>query len=257
MDNQAKYTQSQKISDEKYLQGREIERSSKSHTIEQVPLITPPTPTHEHKPFILDVGCGTGLNAKILTERGYSVKGVDISNVAIEKFIENGFEGKQCDIVIDGLPYSDNYFDIVFASEVIEHIADTEEFMREIKRVLKPKGTIILSTPNSSFWVYRVFSIIGKTLSEVQHPGHIRFFSKCLLIERFYEAGFSEIKMKSRKMYIVLPDKIGSILKVIGFGMFLTREFRFKTKEFIWYIGKCSENASSLFSDTLIVIAVK
>jgi 2-polyprenyl-3-methyl-5-hydroxy-6-metoxy-1,4-benzoquinol methylase len=204
---------------------------------------------------VLDVGCATGLNAEKISKKVYFVNGIDISHVAIEGFIKSGFEGKQCDIVIDGIPYDDNYFDMVFASEVIEHIADTEEFMNELKRVLKPGGRIVLSTPNSSFWVYRVYALIGKTLTDVQHLGHLRFFSKKSLLSCFHNSRYKSFRIKSRKIFIVFPDNVGAILKKIGLGKFLNREFRFKTKEFISYIGKNSNNASNYWSDTLIIVA--
>lgn len=129
--------------------------------------------------------------------------------------------------------------------------------MNELYRVLKPQGKIVLSTPNSSFWVYRVYTILGKTLTEVQHPGHLRFFSKKLLHKYFLDSEFRDILIKSRKVYLALPNRIGSILNKLTMGKVFTKEFRFTTKEYVWILEKNSECANSFWSETLIVSAKK
>ena len=154
---------------------------------------------------ILDVGCGTGLNAARIAANGHQVRGIDISPTAIAKFVAQGFEGQVCDLE-GGIPFGDSEFDLVYASEVIEHLADTEAFLSDIFRVLKPGGTLLLSTPNSSFWVYRVFSVLGSTLSDVQHPGHVRFFSRTSLTRCLETAGFVEASVSARHIFLILGN---------------------------------------------------
>lgn len=104
---------------------------------------------------VLDVGCGTGYGISYLTEFTEQLCfGVDYETRIIEenkrtyhnkniKFIEsNGAK----------LPFDDNSFDVVTALEVIEHVVDYDFFLREIKRVLKKEGTLILSTPNKELF---------------------------------------------------------------------------------------------------------
>ena len=126
-----------KISDSKYAVGSEYERTSKQYMLDLVP----------RGVFlkILDVGCGTGLNTRALRERGHKVVGVDISEKAIEKFRRAGFDGECCDVV-EGLPFEEASFDLVYVSEVIEHISDTDAFLAEVYRVLRPSGKLLLST---------------------------------------------------------------------------------------------------------------
>ena len=97
---------------------------------------------------MLDVGCATGLNAEKISKKVYFVNGIDISHVAIEGFIKSGFEGKQCDIVIDGIPYDDNYFDIVIVSGALQYLFDISKCMNEVSRVLKPGGSFIVAQRN-------------------------------------------------------------------------------------------------------------
>lgn len=114
---------------------------------------------------ILDIGCGTGLNSKNFID-GNDVTGIDISEEAINKY---KLINKKCHVadIIQGLPFEKETFDLVFCSEVIEHNVDTYKFLNEINRVLKKGGKLLLSTPNSSFWVYRILSLFGKTLTEI------------------------------------------------------------------------------------------
>jgi len=238
----------QKISDEKYLQHDEFQRTSKLYTLAKVP--------RDKILRILDVGCGTGLNSEYMTKLGHRVVGIDISDVALRKYHSRGLSGIRSDISI-GLPFADASFDWVFASEVLEHLHDTVFFLSESYRVLKPRGTLLLSTPNSAFWIYRLLALIGMTVSELQHPGHIRFFSKRLLSAYVFQAGFTLINISGRHMYVLLGDSIGSI-----FSRFLSRagfqkEYRFRTSSYFWHMSRVRSRASAFWADTFILEARK
>ncbi len=237
----------EKISDAKYVDGAECERTSKIFALHAVPSAPPSL-------VILDVGCGTGLNAATIRDKGHQVRGVDVSAVAIEKFQQKGFEGKQCDIV-EEIPYPDGAFDLVFASEVIEHVVDTERFLSELHRVLRPGGKLILSTPNSAFWVYRVYGLMGKTLTEVQHPGHVRFFSKPGLIGLLRDAGFTSVRVAARHMYLAMPDPLGQFLAPLFEPFGLRREYRFKTGIYVWHFSRFAQQASGFWADTFVATA--
>lgn len=238
----------QRFSDALYSQHGEIERSSKRYMREMVPCNRPLS--------ILDVGCGTGLNASVLREMGHTVVGVDLSPVAIEKFTALGFEGHVCDIV-EGLPFDDDRFDLVYASEVIEHVNDTASFLAELTRVLSPGGRLVLSTPNSAFWPFRLVGLLGWTVSEIQHPGHVRFFSKRSLTRAMTEAGLVNVRVSARHMYVLLPDglarPLGPVFQRIGFE----REYRLKTGSHLWHLNRLARNASPFWADTFIVMARK
>jgi len=233
-----------RISNEKYRAGREVERSSKRFTRDLL--------RDEPPGLVLDIGCGTGLNAQHIRDMGHTVQGVDISPVAIERFSKLGFHGKVGDLV-EGLPYDDSEFDYVFASEVIEHVVDTKFFLVEVSRVLKANGVLILSTPNSSFWAFRVLSVLGYTLTEMQHPGHVRFFSIRLLKRFLTDAGFGEISVSARHMYFIIGGSIGAVLspvlKVFGFN----REFRFKNGTYFWHLSRRVKNGGGFLADTIVV----
>jgi 2-polyprenyl-3-methyl-5-hydroxy-6-metoxy-1,4-benzoquinol methylase len=238
----------EQISDEKYKEGMEIERTSKQYTRACVPSDIPLK--------ILDVGCGTGVNAKELAAGGHSITGIDISSVAIEKFREAGFEGHQCDIT-QGFPFPEDSFDVVYASEVIEHVVDTAAFFSETFRVLRPCGKLVLSTPNSSFWVYRLFVLAGKTVTDVQHPGHVRFFSKKGLEQFMTKAGYENIDIAGRHIFLILAGRMAEALAPLLERIGFKRELRFRTETWFWFLGGFSTRASRWWADTLIATAHK
>jgi SAM-dependent methyltransferase len=93
---------------------------------------------------ILDLGAGHGAFTKKLFDLGHNVSACDLFP---EIFKYDKIECKKVDITAD-FPYEENSFDIVIAVEVSEHILDHEVFFKEISRILKPSGELMLSTPN-------------------------------------------------------------------------------------------------------------
>jgi 2-polyprenyl-3-methyl-5-hydroxy-6-metoxy-1,4-benzoquinol methylase len=238
-----------RISDAHYAVTSEFERSSKTYTRRLVP----------DQPVlrILDVGCGTGLNASHLAAKGHVVVGIDLSSVAVEKFRQKGFEAMVCDIESEAVPVPDGSFDLVYASEVIEHLADTAAFLQKLNLLLRPGGTLVLSTPNSAFWAYRILGVLGQTATDYQHPGHVRFFSKRGLRKAIEAAGFEVLSFSARHMYCILGARLGdnlaSLLKLIGFQV----EPRFATGGHFWQLSGFSAQASPFWADTFIVSARK
>ncbi|HTW51518.1 MAG TPA: class I SAM-dependent methyltransferase [Stellaceae bacterium] len=233
--------------EEKYRDSRERSRTSKLFTLECVP------PQGHLR--VLDVGCGSGENSLAIAAKGHQVFGIDLSENAIAKYCGHGFRGRTMDIE-QGLDFSDGSFDLVFCSEVIEHLAAPAHLLNEAFRVLVPGGRMILSTPNSAFWVYRVLAALGWTLSELQHPQHLHFFSRRSLHRLLSATGFHLDDMFGRNMYLLIPTVNGSIGDLlIRFGM--QKEERFRTKSFFMHLSNRSHFWNSLWADTLIVVASK
>jgi 2-polyprenyl-3-methyl-5-hydroxy-6-metoxy-1,4-benzoquinol methylase len=94
---------------------------------------------------ILDVGCGKGEFLKQLHDDGFTnLHGLDFDpyhDVLLQSF-------KSADLSWDKMPWTDNSFDVVSGWEVIEHLENPPHFLREMRRILKPGGRLILSTPN-------------------------------------------------------------------------------------------------------------
>ena len=97
---------------------------------------------------MLDLGCGDGAVTAELAQDGVHVTGVDVSPVAIERaraaHPQIEFETAASD---EPLPFGDAAFDAVVCLNVLEHVADTQHFLSEARRVLAPAGIVGLTVP--------------------------------------------------------------------------------------------------------------
>ena len=104
--------------------------------------------------IVLDIASGEGYGSNLLAVGAKHVIGVDISSETIaeakKKYLKQNLEyrvGSASEI-----PCEENYFDVVVSFETIEHHNKHEEMMQEIKRVLKPEGILIISTPEKKYY---------------------------------------------------------------------------------------------------------
>jgi SAM-dependent methyltransferase len=103
----------------------------------------------DRRPRILDVGCGTGANLLMLSEYG-EAEGVDVSEDALAFCRERGLD-KVTLGAGEELPYEDATFDLVTAFDVVEHMDDDLAGLREMRRVLRPGGRVLLFVPAFMF----------------------------------------------------------------------------------------------------------
>ena len=98
---------------------------------------------------ILDVGCGTGANIEMLSNYGQA-EGVDVSEDALAFCRERGLEKVRLGAG-EELPYEAGEFDLVTAFDVVEHMDDDLAGIREMRRVLRPGGRVLLFVPTFMF----------------------------------------------------------------------------------------------------------
>ena len=103
----------------------------------------------DHRPRILDVGCGTGANLIMLSKYG-DAEGVDVSEDALAFCRERGLEKVKLGAG-EELPYEDGTFDLVTAFDVVEHMDDDLAGLSEMRRVLRPGGRVLLFVPTFMF----------------------------------------------------------------------------------------------------------
>jgi SAM-dependent methyltransferase len=96
-------------------------------------------------PRILDAGCGTGRNLAEFGRLG-SAEGVDHSPQAVEFCRRRGLEGVR-QAVIEDLPFECGRFDLIFATDVIEHLPDDRPALEELRRVAAPGARVIVTVP--------------------------------------------------------------------------------------------------------------
>jgi 2-polyprenyl-3-methyl-5-hydroxy-6-metoxy-1,4-benzoquinol methylase len=124
---------------------------------------------------MLDIGCGEGYYVRDAMEEGINAYGIDISTHALEKALSEVKDRITFGSITE-IPFGNEEFDVMTAFDVIEHIQpkDTSNMIEEIRRVLKPNGIIIITTPNSNFgsWVFDLTHI------NVRPPKFRNFYSK-------------------------------------------------------------------------------
>jgi ubiquinone/menaquinone biosynthesis C-methylase UbiE len=100
---------------------------------------------------LIDVACGTGYGTHLLIEEGgaRSVVGVDFSPVAIRSCMHFFVPGRSsfCVASVERLPFHDAHFDAAVSLETIEHVVEPLALLRELRRVVRPAGTVVVSTP--------------------------------------------------------------------------------------------------------------
>ncbi|MGE5307573.1 MAG: methyltransferase domain-containing protein, partial [Deltaproteobacteria bacterium] len=100
---------------------------------------------------VIDVGCGMGLLGKLTAGRTRLYVGVDISVERARQAMAAVTEDRRFFVVADArrLPFKEGVFSKAVSLEVIEHVPETDRFLKEVNRVLMPGGQFILSTPGS------------------------------------------------------------------------------------------------------------
>ncbi|MBU0757904.1 MAG: class I SAM-dependent methyltransferase [Nanoarchaeota archaeon] len=158
---------------------------------------------HSEKKNLLDIGCGKPCdsmrNGAFLRFMGYGT-GIDI----VEHDIE--FPTKRCSVT--ELDFEDNTFDVVVASQVLEHVKELNKALAEIKRVLKKDGVLVMDTPNNSvfwniFWFFWVNSS-GKMwkhthVIELNKKQWLNLLSKHFRIEKVVDLHSIILIVKMRK----------------------------------------------------------
>ncbi len=189
----------------------------------------------------LDLGCNDGVVTlnfakKIETKNIY---GVEIVDNAIAIAESNGIKVFKADLNLK-LPFEDSYFYFITANQVIEHLNNTDNFISEIHRILKPGGYAIISTENLASW-HNIFSLLlgfqPFSITNYSNKGvignpfslwkqnkyddntlswqHQKIFSYFGLKDLFIKNGFSVIAIKTSGYY-PLPGFFSDIDKIHG-----------------------------------------
>ena len=119
---------------------------------------------------VLDIGCGGGFTCEFLSHKGANVTGLDQSAACIQAAQKHA---TQSDLTIEyrqgeaeQLPFADASFDIITCVDVLEHVADPQQTIAEISRVLKPGGTFCFDTINRTWQSYLVMIQLLENLTQ-------------------------------------------------------------------------------------------
>lgn len=140
---------------------------------------------------VIDLGCGTGVMMECLSNISSNVIGIDNSLLALS-YAKNRINIKKligCDS--RNIPIKDNIFDLVIASDLLEHITDDEAVLSEANRVLKKDGRLIVTVP--------AFDFLWSVHDETAH--HLRRYNIDLLKEKVRKARFKIEKISYTNIF--------------------------------------------------------
>jgi ubiquinone/menaquinone biosynthesis C-methylase UbiE len=142
----------------------------------------------------LDIGCGTGEFAAQMARARARVTAADVAQAALRRARSRHPDLEFTLVPIEGeLPFADNAFDLVWASEVIEHIADTGRWLSEIRRVIAPGGRLLLTTP--SHGRLRV-ALAGLERFSEPLGDHLHLYTRASLLTLLREFGFEDVRVR-------------------------------------------------------------
>lgn len=144
--------------------------------------------------WAVDLGCGAGEFSQTIKRLVKNLTCVDFSAKYVDRLNRIGLKAIQANLN-QPLKIKSSQFDLAVSLEVIEHLTNHELFLREIHRILKPNGWLIISTPNIAWWGYRLFALLGKPPKKEGY--HLRFFTHHSFTKLLNQSGFTIIKSSS------------------------------------------------------------
>jgi SAM-dependent methyltransferase len=133
----------------------------------------------DHKCKVLDIGTSTGTNLRMLNNLQFTnVFGLDKNPLAISFCKKKGLKNVELGDV-SALPYADNSFELILATDILEHIEDDQRAVGEIKRVLNPGGWALFTAP--------AFRTLWGPQDDLSN--HLRRYSKKELIQKIGDSG--------------------------------------------------------------------
>ncbi|MGH2911860.1 MAG: class I SAM-dependent methyltransferase [Solirubrobacteraceae bacterium] len=151
-----------------------------------------------HRARVLDVGCGEGHFAVALTREGVEVVAIDIAAEPLRRALARAPELDVRLVEPEGeLPFEDASFDVVWAGEVIEHVADTSRWLSELRRVLRSGGALLVSTPDHGPLSRLRFALSRSAFEEHFDPrsDHLRFYTRRALADLYADFGFEDVEV--------------------------------------------------------------
>jgi len=143
---------------------------------------------------VLDLGCGAGRFVAALRDAGADPVGVELAQAALERARRNVPGADLRLLAADGsVPLGHAEVDLVWCSEVLEHVPDTVALLTEARRVLRPGGRLLVTVPDHGR-VKRTLIALGRHESHYDPLGqHVRFYTRRSLARALHATGFEEV----------------------------------------------------------------
>lgn len=147
----------------------------------------------------------------------YEVYGLDRTNLMEERCKSRGIEFKTCDLGSEPMPFDDDYFDLIVLAEVLEHVfAPPSDVLRQIRRIMRKNGKLIVSVPNIAGLDRRIWLLFGVTplgdpdriMSHEWHGyGHLHEYTMKEIVSKLKGCKFTIL---SKEFLLQQPRLLGS-----------------------------------------------
>ena len=170
------------------------------------------------KGVILDVGCGRAWVAEMFCPQGYEVISMDISLVNTSKALKRHPFENHFAIAADAfsLPFKEHTFDFIIASEIIEHVYDPATFVKNLFRILKPGGRLIVTTPYKEKIVY---SLCIHCNNPTPVHAHLHSFDENTLKLLFHDKELISVKHQTFINKMLIHMRLHILLKYLDFNV--------------------------------------
>lgn len=170
-----------------------------------------------NKGKLLDIGAATGFFMNLAKGRGFDVTGVELSDFAAEIGRKKGLNLITGDLLVQSFP--EKHFDVITMFDVLEHVPKPKELIKEVSRILKDEGLVVINTPDAeSLWA----KALGPRWQLIMPPEHINYFSPKNLGNYLSKNGFTvKISSKIGKSF-TLQYILKMLYKWQGSSIFLT-----------------------------------
>jgi len=161
---------------------------------------------------LLDLGCAVGVFLAMAEKGGWDVTGVDISEYAITQ-ARKRCHGEVFAGELASLRFPDARFDVITLWDAVEHFVSPSETLREVHRILKDDGIVLMDTPNEESLVrkmaYKIYRLLGGRIAyparKLYHLYHLFYFSEETLTRLLDQCGFEVIEV----IYKPIPQEKG------------------------------------------------
>jgi 2-polyprenyl-3-methyl-5-hydroxy-6-metoxy-1,4-benzoquinol methylase len=178
---------------------------------------------------VLDIGCGRGVLAAEMVERGCRVVGADV--IPPDQVVPVLEEYIQTDLMREGMAellprLGDRKFDKILLLDILEHLVDPAAILRECRRLLRPGGQLIVSVPNVANISVRLLLLLGRfdyMERGILDRTHLRFFTRRTIRELLETEGYSVVthKMTVIPLEVVLSLSLRNPIMRLGHGLLI------------------------------------
>ena len=190
------------------------------------------------KGSILDIGAGTGDFLVVAKENGWQITGIEPSSKAKEIAINKGVFFVDNSSILEN-----NAFDVITMWHVLEHVPDIENQIKELKRLLKPNGTILIAVPNFNSFDAQHY---GQYWAAYDVPRHLWHFSKTA-IQKLFEK-------EDMKLVDILPMKFDAFYVSLLSEKYQTGKMNYIKAFFIGLQSNWKGRQTKEFSSHIYVI---